>query len=324
MKHVFRTTARYWGLEDGFVLVICAALALLGYWIKSGKIILGGLLIFFLYLPSAYRLFRARLEVDEQSIAFFGKRGIARVHWSDVVYAEFAESFHRPKKSLVLGIAGAGDQQEIVFPIDNFDHQQIWRIVQEFAPASATEEDARRKTESYRAWAKEEARAVNSVAKTLQVSDSWLVRISSWFILTLGLSVLGFSILLDQTWRRESDPLVALVIQALVGLFFTLLGLFSLLTSGKTEFDRDKITRRIPLGTYQLHWNEITMVEECATGACIVYSKDGYLSFPSPGWWSGKDRWEAQSFWATQIELRHIKTRKRQLSFKTAKNTKVK
>ncbi|MGE0127482.1 MAG: hypothetical protein AB7U82_05335 [Blastocatellales bacterium] len=324
MKHVFRTTARYWASEDGFALIIGIAFTIPAYWFENTGLTIGGLLILLLYLPSAYKLFRARLEIDEQSIALFGREGVTRVDWSEVVYAELAESFYKPKKSLILGVGDAEDHSEIGFPIDNFDHQQIWRLVQEFAPAPAAEDGARRNTTTYRAWAKEEAKAVNRVTKTLRVSDSWLVRIGSWFILMMGLSVFVFFILLSQTWRRESDPLVALVIQALTGLLFTWFGSFSLLTSGRTEFDRDKITRRIPLGTYQIRWDEITMIEECAAGTCVIYCRDGYLSFSSPSWWSGKDRWEASSFWDAQIELRNIKIRKRSLSFKVARNTKVK
>jgi hypothetical protein len=109
-----------------------------------------------------------------------------------------------------------------------------------------------------------------------------------------------------------------------VGLFFTWLGLSGLLTSGKTEFDRDKITRRILLSKYQIRWDEITMIEESESGGFVVYCRDGYLSFPTPSWWSGKDRWEARSFWDAQIELRNIETRKRAISFKVARNTKVK
>jgi len=305
MKHVFRTTRKYWWSEDGFILALFPIFAAGAYWLGNPVFLLCWLLMVLVSLPSHYRLSRARLEINEEGISVQEKKVVTNVSWSEVCWIKLVESWDRPKKTLEIGTSDGGVESSFQFPLDHFDHGQIWQLVEQFAPASALENDAKRKTSGYQDWAMEAAKAVVEVKKTLRVSDSWMIRIGSWFLLPLGLSVFWF-LFVDPSRHQENDPYnIGLVIAVLGGLFASGIGLLGALNSGTTELNHEKIRRRTLLKNAQMRWDEITRIEEGA-GEYAIYGRHKRLSLPSPGWWSGKSKWEAALFFQTQIELRGI------------------
>src|SRR5262249_23236660 len=88
------------------------------------------------------------------------------------------------RQVLLLGVRRAQEQEFRIY-IDHFGYKQILRLVQQYAPSSALAKDAERNTESYRAWINKEAQFVKQVQLPLEVSDSWFMRGSGWFLILL-------------------------------------------------------------------------------------------------------------------------------------------
>lgn len=293
--------------EVGFVLALLPFFVAVTYWSGKNALLYVWLLMTLISLPGHYRLFRARLEVDEAGIFVQEKSVVTNISWSEAQWIKLVESWNDPKWRLDIGTADEEGEYLFRFPLDHFDHRQIWRFIEQFAPSSALESDAQRKTPGYRGWATEAAKVIADLKTPLQVSDSWLVRIGSWLILLMGLYAFWLAIF-DQGLGREKDPYFAVIIGFLVGFFFSGLGLLTALSSGTTEIDQEKITRRTLLKRAQMRWDEITHIEEGASER-IIYGRHGRFSLPSPGWWSGQSKWEAELFFTIQLELRGIEVR---------------
>lgn len=323
MRQIFKPTLKYWLTEDGGVLLMLPIGAAVSWWVNHPGVLILFLAVVLVCLPEIYRLLRTRLEIDENGFSLYEKNGCTEVRWSEINWIRLTKSYQKPRQVLEIGTRDGKVEDHLALPIECFDHQRIWELVQQFAPPAALKKNAHRKTSDYQKWLKEAQRAIDKQQTPLRVSDSWLVRIGAWFILTLGLVVLGVFVGVERTWSREKNDMAALIISVLAGLFITSLGLLSVLFSGRTALDHEKVTRHILIGKFQIKWDEIVRVEESAQGAFILYSKDGYLSFPTPEWWSGRDKWGAADFLLAQIELRQIEVRKIAFSLKIVKNTKV-
>jgi hypothetical protein len=321
MKHVFRATWKYWWSEAGFVLALLPVFVAGTYWLGVPELMYCWLLMALISLPGQYRLFRARLEIDEEGISVQKKQVVTNISWSEARWIKLVESSNKPKWVLEIGATDGEAEDLFRFPLDHFDYRQIWRLVEQFAPPEALESDAQRKTPGYQDWAAEAAKAIADVKSPLQVSDSWLVRIGSWFILLLGLWPFYF-IFFDQGWRRENNPYAAVIIASLAGVFVSGLGLLAALNSGTTEIDREKITRRTLLKSTQMRWDEITHIEK-ATSEYAIYGHHGRLLLPTPGFWSGKAKWEAAIFFQTQVELRGIEIKPMRSLFRSRKKNNI-
>lgn len=318
MKHVFRTTWKYWWSEAGFVIALLPFFAAATYWLGRPALMYGWLLLVLISLPGHYRLFRARLEIDEEGISVQEKKVVTNIPWSEARWIKLVESWNKPKWMLEIGTTDGGVEDSFQFPVDHFDYRQIWRLIEQLAPSPALESDAQRKTPGYQDWATEAAKEIADVKSPLQVSDSWLIRIGSWLILLLGLYFFWLIFVDQGGWRRENDAYVAVIIAFLAGFFFSGLGLFLALNSGTTVIDHEKITRRTLLKSTQLRWDEITHIGEEAS-EYFIYSHHSRLYLPSPGWWSGKAKREASLFFQTQVKLRGIEIKPMKSLFSSRK-----
>lgn len=314
MKHVFRTTGKYWATEDGFGFVLCVVGTIGFYW--TGIYWLAGAmgLIAIVTVKEIRRLWRARLEIDEQSLVVFAEDPLT-IHWSEVRFARLLESFQKPRKVLQLGINDAGDEQIFDILLDHFDHKRIWEELKQHLPAAVFSEEARRQMQFYQKWEVEQKERTSHSSAMLAVKDAWWLKGCGWLMFLM----FGFF-----AWFFFTDGGEGRILGTLLSLVFALLGGYVLLITGTVEVTQEAITRKVPLGWYSIRWDEIKSVSRDPYGSLVFCGDGKYLAIAGVAYWSSKNRYEAADFINTQIELRRLEVKNISANYSFAKNTKIK
>ncbi len=106
---------------------------------------------------------------------------------------------------------------------------------------------------------------------------------------------------------------------------FILLGLFLLSICGSIEMGSQKITLKIPIGHYEIRWDEIEEVEtDIQRGALVFLSCNKRVAIAGPRWWVGQEKKDMISFLNSELKRRSISIRQsRKALFKLSKNSKV-
>jgi hypothetical protein len=314
MKHVFRTTGKYW-TEEGFGFVLCLVGLVVFYWVGiTWLAVLMGLSAL-LNIKGIRRLLRLRLEIDEQSLTLFSEATPLIVRWSEVVYAQLLEGFRKPKKRLQLCCNGTDGEQVWEITLDYFDHKGVWKLAQHYLPHNVLTEDARRCRPGYQSWKAEVVETLQNLELPLRVSDHWLLKLLFWVgtFLCVG-GALVFATILGAG-------------QVLGTLFFCGFAAFCgycVLMIGIIEADTESVTLKVPLGFYRMRWDEVTVVETDVYGSLVLCGENKHLGITSPSFWSGGDKEMMVHFLFTQIELRGIPLKPVRVSLKFTRNTKVK
>jgi hypothetical protein len=311
MKHIFRTTAGYWVKQDGFGLFCALAGGALLYYLDQKWVAVVLWLIAALCFREVYRLLRARLEIDEQSITVVGSGSPIRIKWSEIAFTKLVEGHKGNMRILSLLVRNA-QEQEFFIRLDHLDHKRIWELAQQYTPPTALTPEAQYNTAEYQAWLIEQKRYLDSVKTPLAVSDSWIVRGSGWLLLLM-------SMLFIYVFASEG-PWIGSVFW--VG--FACLGIYCALITGRSEADKAGVTRKLPLGHYRILWDEIRFVEFDMFGSLVFYGDDKYLAITGPGYWAGKEKDEMRRFVQAQIDLRKLEMKAINMNFKFARNTKIK
>jgi hypothetical protein len=325
MKRIFRTTAKYWAQEDGAGLVVSiiwiVGSLLLGWMLFAGI----GALILLIGLRGVYLRLLSRLEIDGEGITCIEKSSQISIKWSRILFIQLLKSYRRPMRVLRVVVseatvqpvaapgqvtgAGVGNWLQAEILIDHFDHKEIWRLVQSYAPPDAFEEDAYRKAPGYSLWLYQAKQTISEARTPLKVSMSGFVRIFAWglmLIMAACVVILSYSFL-----------------GVVISILFFLLGLWSVISTGKIEVDHETITHDTPIGCYRISWDEIAHIETDVYGSMVFYGDDKHLAIYGPGWWSGKDKRSLAEFLFLKIELNKIRIENKRVLFKMARNTRV-
>lgn len=308
MKQVFRATAKYWVQEDGALIVIGLGGSTFFLW--AGVTWLGVLmaLVLLASLPRIYEIWISRLEMNEDGIASIDRKSTITVRWDEIVSIQLIEIHQQPRKLLEI-FTSSNSANYIRIPIYHLDYREIWRLVQRYAPATALGEDAYRKLPGYQEAMAETRKRLAETKTPLTVSISWIAKAACWGT-AVGMAVGAIAL-------RDS------IFGMLLSLFFGSLGVWGILTIGKITMDHEAITYRTPVRHYQIKWDEITRIEADVYGAMAFYGENKYLVVPGPGWWSGKDKAELQTFLSSTIELRQIKIESKGIILKSARNVRI-
>jgi hypothetical protein len=84
--------------------------------------------------------------------------------------------------------------------------------------------------------------------------------------------------------------------------FFTLMGLFMMLSAGSFEISENNITHRNLFGTFTLTWLELTKIEMGTQGTIILHGEGKQFALPPPAYWSGKQKPAAFGLFQKTIE----------------------
>lgn len=108
-------------------------------------------------------------------------------------------------------------------------------------------------------------------------------------------------------------------------LLFVALGVYIILNSGSTQMDSQSIKYYLPLGKYQIKWDEVQYIEiDKQGGNMVAVGKNKRLAMNGPTSWSGKDKMEMRKLIGAQIEKYGIQVRQTEKAmFRSSRNTRV-
>ena len=108
-------------------------------------------------------------------------------------------------------------------------------------------------------------------------------------------------------------------------LLFALLGLLCLLWYGSVEADEYVITYILPLGRFEIRWDEVESVEVDGQGHAMVFvGEQKRLPIMGPAYWGRGNKEELAMLITDQMEKRHIPFRHTQKApYRLPKNTRV-
>ncbi|MFH2091455.1 MAG: hypothetical protein ABIJ31_03755 [Pseudomonadota bacterium] len=117
--------------------------------------------------------------------------------------------------------------------------------------------------------------------------------------------------------------------QVLLGLpfvFFIGLSVYLILVSGSVEVNSSRIHLSIPLGQYEVGWDEVNNIEtDIQRRALVFIGFNKRVAIAGPVWWAGKDKNALITFLNAEVERRGIEIKQSQKAlFKFSKNSKVK
>ena len=113
---------------------------------------------------------------------------------------------------------------------------------------------------------------------------------------------------------------------SLVFIFFIGLGIFLLLFLGPLEMNDKFIRHTVPLGCWQMDWDEVEKIEVAPKegGDMVLHGKDKRMAIPGTTLWSGKEKERMIEFFNAEVKKREIKTeRTKRAAFQMSKNTKT-
>ena len=306
MRHLFRTTTRYWAREVLLPLLLLASFVL--YLVLVGQFLLGVLCGGFslIFIRMGIRLWRYRLEMDSELIVWWAGRQEHQVLWSDVMTASISGTTE-PSVDLFLGTK----RGTTVINIQHLDHRAIWRLVQSYVNPRALEGDAYKETEDYKEWLASRERLVNEVTTPLRASPGWLVMVMGWpYAMILSLVAVWM-------WHAGEAKWVAIGFLVVAGV-----STFIFLFTGPVEMDSEAVTLMTRWGHYRIRWDEVRRVEAGTDGSLVLYGDDKWLSLV-PGLWASKGRRKIVELLLAQIQLRQIEVRRVRTSLKMFRNTRV-
>jgi hypothetical protein len=95
---------------------------------------------------------------------------------------------------------------------------------------------------------------------------------------------------------RQYSPIVAFG-------FFVALGIYTIVGAGKFVFSQEGVTHRTTFRTYRIHWKEVKGIEiGTADGTFVLHGENKRFVVAPPSAWSGPQRVNAYSFFATKLQ----------------------
>ncbi|MBT8491408.1 MAG: hypothetical protein KJN62_10215 [Deltaproteobacteria bacterium] len=136
----------------------------------------------------------------------------------------------------------------------------------------------------------------------------------AWFAVTF------FSVLTLLAFLLHS-PMLSIPFVIFIGL-----SVYVLLVSGKIEISSKKIVLDIPIGYYEIAWDEIKSIETDIQRTSLIFiGKNKRLVLAGPGWWGGQDKKMIISFLNSEIARRSINIKLSQKTLiKSSKNSRRK
>jgi hypothetical protein len=313
MKEVFRVTKKYWAMEEGFGTSLMFACAVFFFFIGSK---IGGILfalVFLFFFKDVLQLRKGRVEIDEKGLCVFQGNESCLVTWKEVALARLEENHAKPRKVLVTAIDNG--QQIISFNIEQYDHQRIWELTQRYVSPGALAPDAHQKLDGYEEWSTQQKNHIAQIPLPFEAKDSWFVRCLGWLALCMFGSLAWFF------WNDSKTE--GRYLGTGIGLFFALLGLYVILTTGKTVFTQARLERHLPLGLFAINWPEIRYIEADVYGSIILCGEDKHLYLNSASFVSSKDRENYGLLLESKIEEYQLQVRLTRKIRRFAKNTRV-
>jgi hypothetical protein len=109
--------------------------------------------------------------------------------------------------------------------------------------------------------------------------------------------------------------------------FFGFIGvnIFLLSISGTIRLSSSKITLEIPLGRYEIGWNDVICVEtDIQRGAIVFVGNNNQVALAGPGWWDGSDKAAAISYLNSETKRLGIRIKQSQKAlFKLSKRSRA-
>lgn len=134
------------------------------------------------------------------------------------------------------------------------------------------------------------------------------------------LCLLLFAFATIMSWRANTGYL------PLIFLFFVLLGLYIIWTTGRMEADSNSIRFCSHFGKYEMKWEEVDYIEiDKQMGNVVFFGKNQVLQTIGPaGWDSKKEKLEMINFLFGELKNRAIEIRQTEKAmFRSSKNTKL-
>lgn len=214
MSYTFRPTLRAW-IEMIGLVALFGGLGLAALWSdKDG----GGIVLVFgvalCLLLWGLRLARTWVQLDERSLSFRLGRRVQAVPWAEVLAAELAQKAQGKQRYWVLLL---GTAQEVYWiPLQPFDRDTLWRLVQDRVPPAALAPEAYKQLPDYQEWLADSANLVAGTDASSRVSSlspglRWALVVGGVGFLTLLAFVLVRQQPTGDVFGRMFVPLVCLV-----------------------------------------------------------------------------------------------------------------
>ena len=129
-------------------------------------------------------------------------------------------------------------------------------------------------------------------ARALEIS-LWKLRVLGW------VCVAFFSFCFIGSWVSDQRHVSPWFIP------FILLAIPILIQAGKIRCDTKAISLHIPLGDFEIEWNDIKRIER-GQSFILLIDGDRRLNIPTPEWWAGSDKKLFARLIETFIEERKI------------------
>jgi hypothetical protein len=106
---------------------------------------------------------------------------------------------------------------------------------------------------------------------------------------------------------------------------FVVLGIYTILGSGKLGFDQDGVLHQTAFRMYEIYWKQVTGVEIGAgDGTVVLHGNNKRFVVAPPSFWSGAQRIDAYSFFAKKIQDTGITPRASRIAaYKLHKNVRI-
>lgn len=308
MKQVFRTTAKYWAMQEGAGVFISLVGASFFLWCRIYWLVIISLAMGVSQLKDVFRLCENFIVIDEKEITSTNKKESVCVAWRDVIAAQFARGA-RASKYLLLWTS----EQEYSIPIHQFDYQCVMQLVESYLSPAALEENAVHAYPPYKQAIAAKMEQLATLNRELKVRDHWLIKTIGWGLLLFCVPAIGLFLTLE-------------VLLSLLPIAFAILGALIVMNTGSLTLDRERLMRKTLLGRYQMRWDEVKWIEhhEQET-AWLLCGENKQMAILPPTWCLGEDRELYASLLQAEIFERGIPLKRTpKVLWKWSKNTKIK
>jgi hypothetical protein len=295
MQRIFRTSTKYW-FSNGSVFPFGLLLTVLGFWLFSRgyneaiKILVLAPFalwrsLFTTFLPSLKNF----VQIDAQGISGFVAKAGFSVTWPSLVAAEMRSRGYQPYLELTT------DERNFTIPLQQFDHKEIWRLVQQYAPPRALQKDAYQRASWYQRLMHANTESLKSQFLPLHViNKEYLLPGILTTIICLGLAYFA--------WHDGSTA------PALFLIVVSLLGFYLVAQTGIITVDEQGITYRVAWGSNAINWDEIRSVkQDVLQQQCLLQGTARQLKIPGPKTWLGSKKVECEQYFNAQLNIRNLR-----------------